>query len=550
VQGTPSLVRRTLVTTAVVFLTAGSLCAQLAVSPAIIELKGYPGGLTTFTLSVSNAGSEPLDCTIGVSAMKILAGGLPVQVDDAPRSCRDWITIEPDSFRLAPREDKRLVGRMRPAKNVAGGYYAVIACQGLPERSADARADRGVAAGIRFSYRNLVPVLLSIPAPQLKAIIEAADPIVTRRQGSRGYDLHIPVRNRGNIHSRLSGTIELRSQAGQVVGRFELAAGRGFILPQHERLFVSHLPVNLPDDIYVTAVRLQAENSGRPMRSAFSFYIQNGEPTVAKIPDAVRDQIRKQSAGFTVSPPQIWLPMQAGARRSQAVELVNLTRETLRLHARVLEWSRAADGQDRVSAEAPSHARSGRALVRLMQPEIELAPLSRRRVPVVVSLPKEATGERYVAIAFDRADMELDASPAGRTRRSSLLRVYAQGTAKTEAAITRFDAVRQPNGAVQFRVTYQNKGNVSIAPEVSFAVLDEGGTALGKIMPSDPAAFVQAGCQGVLSAQWQRVLNPGNYRGRATFRTTRNTPPVTRYSDFVVPAAAAAKDPKPAASEG
>jgi len=112
------------------------------------------------------------------------------------------------------------------------------------------------------------------------------------------------------------------------------------------------------------------------------------------------------------------------------VQLANLTREPLAIRARVLEWYRAPDGKDLVLEADPPHGRSGRELITLREEEIELRPLSRRRVPITISLPPDAEGERYAAVSFDRTDIELEASPEGRARRSVLIGIHAQGTGR------------------------------------------------------------------------------------------------------------------------
>lgn len=536
----PDIQLRVLLLAALVFVlsqvVSTTAFGQLTVSPIIIELRAYPGGLRTFTFSIGNTGKEPLECTIRVSAMTVSGGGLPVEVEDAPRSCKDWITVEPDTFRLAPMEGKRLVCRVRPPRETAGGYYAIISCHGAPQRGGDERtAESGVGAAIKFSHRALVPVLLTIPAAQLRAIIEAGNAIITRGRGANGYTLEIPVRNRGNIHTRMGGTIQIHSEAGQLIDKFELAAGRGFILPQHERLFTGKVPMNLPDGVYVARARLEAEHSGQPMRNAFTFYISDGQPAVAEITDELRAKLEAQSVGFTVVPPQMLVALRPGARRSQAVELINLTKDTIPVRASLMEWHRKPDGQDLISNEKPSHGRSGKASMDLHQYEIELRPLSRRRIPVIVALPKEATGEEYAAVTFDRADVQPDALPGNRVRRSVLFRAYAQGTGTASADITHFEATRKPNGAIDLSVRFHNTGDVSIVPEATFKIADENGKSVGKIKPTLVPPFVQAGCEGVILSEWSRVLDAGNYTAELTFRAARNKPPVTKRTEFVVP---------------
>jgi len=519
-----------------VFSTAAF--AQLTVSPIIIEVTGYPGGLRTFTVSVGNTGQEPLDCTISVSAMAVMGGGMPVEMENAPRSCKDWITVTPETFRLAPKDGRRIVCHVRVPRNTGGGYYAIISCHGAPLRGSDERAaTSGIGAAIQFSHRALVPVLLTIPAPQMQAIIDAAQPLISEAQQGSGYIFELPVRNRGNVHARMTGTVEVRSEAEQLVDRFELEAGRGFILPGHERLFKNRGTVNLPDGVYLMRVRLEAQGSARPMQNAFPFYVKEGQPQVAEITDELRAKLQKQSAGFIVSPAQMLVSLRAGGRRSQAVELINLTRDTVNLQASLMEWYRGADGNDLITDSVAPHGRSGRGAVEIRQPEIALRPMSRRRVPITVSLTKDAVGEQYCALTFDRTDVQLDTSPAGRARRSTMVRIYAQGTGQINGEITGLEATRKPNGAVDLILRFKNTGSIGFTPDVSFRIVDENDMSIGKISPSMAPLFTQAGCEGNISAEWSRVLDPGEYTAEVTFRPSQNKPPLVKRAKFVVPKA-------------
>lgn len=525
--------------------------AQMAITPIIIETRAHAGGVRTFAVSISNTGKQPLECTVRVSAMAVLAGGLPVEVEEAPRSCKDWITVKPAKFTLKLKEGKRLVCQVRVPKKTGGGYYAIISCHGVPQETAGPEAVRpGVGAGIRFTHRVLVPVMLTVPAPRMRAIIEAAKPIINVDKGGRSYTLHLPVRNRGNIHMRMGGTVEVRSEADQLIKKFELAAGRGFILPAHERLFQSKLRVSLPDGAYLAKIRLEAKGAA-PMQNAFGFYIKDGRPTVAELTEELKAALMKQSAGFTVTPVQMLVALPAGGNRTRAVELVNLTRKAIQLRASLVEWYRTPGGRDLASAGKPPHGRSGRDWVKLREKQITLRPRSRQRVPVIVSLPKTAEGEAYAAVTFDRADVQLDASPAGRARRSAMLRLWAQGTGTESAKVTAFEATRRPNGALVLTVRFKNTGSLSIGPEPRFSIEDSDGRTVGKPMPPATPPAVQAGGEGIVSAEWPRVLDPGTYTAQLSLRFSPKMPPITRRTEFVVfvPAEAATRPTtKPAAT--
>ena len=521
---------------ALLLAVCGSAPGQVSISPTILEPKAYPGGLSTFTLSIGNSGDQTLDCTVQVFALEVAGGGLPLAVEDAPRSCKDWLTVEPTQFELKPKGGERLVCRVQPPRGVAGGYYAVISCHAVPRAAREEEAGgEGVRASVTFSHRVMAVVLLTIPAPQLQAVIEAGQPLIREGEGGRGFALDVPVRNRGNIHARMSGTVDVRSEAGQVVQRFDLEAGRGFILPDHERLFQTKGTVNLPDGFYVARISLNAEGFRRPMEKVFPFHVSEGKASFTELTEELRQQIEKRSAGFTVSPLTIGARFRAGARRTEAVELVNLTKDALTLRASLTEWYRSPEGVDLVlEGEAP-HGRSGRELVSLREETIELRPLSRRRVPLTIALAAEAKGERYVAVTFDRADTQLDASPQARARRSVLIGVHAQGTGTPGAEVKDFQAVRKPNGAVGLAVRFRNTGDVLVEPDVTFYIEDKDGNTVGKVSPTVGLPFVQAGGEGIVSAEWTQVLDPGKYAARVSFRYAPDRPPLSQRAEFVVP---------------
>ncbi len=338
--------------------------------------------------------------------------------------------------------------------------------------------------------------------------------------------------------------MEIRSDAKQLLERFELEAGRGFILPENERLFKSRGRMNLPDGLYTAKIRLDVDNSRRPMQNAFPFYVEDGQPVVAELTDEEREQLEQRTAGFAVSTPQVQVELPGGAKRVQGIELVNLTRNTLKVRASPMEWYRTADGQDMVSADVPPHGRSAREFLNLRQSEVQLRPLGRWRLPLMVELPAGATGERYAAVTFDRADVQLDASPRGLARRSATVSILARGTGTREAEVKEFEAKRMPNGALDFVVRFRNKGSVSIDPDATFNLADEDGNPIGKVSPAVRPMPVQAGGEGIVSAQWSRVLDPGRYTAQLTFRFDPNQPPIVQRTELVIPAEGSQDDEK------
>jgi P pilus assembly chaperone PapD len=519
---------------ALALLLQSAASAQLSMSPLIAETRVYPGGLKTFRVSVSNRGKTPLDCEISRHGMRIEGGGMPVMVDDAPRSCKEWLTVTPEKFTLRPGQGQVLICRARATPEASGGYYGIVSCLGVPQEGREGPGDEGTRAAVRFSYRVMCIIMLTVPRGKVEALVEAAEPSVETTEGASGYSFVLPIRNVGNIHTRMTGAVAIRSAAGQKIEEFNLMAGRGFLLPDHERLFRSRGKINLPDGLYRARVELVPIAGGAPMRKEFPFYLRDGTATVAELTAEEETSLLEQSAGFTVTPAELSEVVYPGARRSVGIEVVNLLKEPLTLHLRALEWYRTAAGIDLVAPRKAPHGRSARPMLTLPQQTLVLRPMARRRLPVAIRMPKDAQGEAYAAVAFDRAGAALDTSPVAVARRSALLRITAQGEGRAAAEIDSFTAERRPNGAVRFTLNVRNTGQLGILPDVSIDVVDATAAIVARLTPPPRTNFVQAGTGCTLTADLAQVLDPGPYVARLSCRYSQDLPPLTGRIEFEV----------------
>ena len=510
--------------------------AQMSISPIIIRKTAYPGGLARFHVTISNTGKFPLSCEMGTSAMKVETGGFPVEVKEAPRSCKKWVTLTPRKFTLNPREGKRVLCDLRVPRDAKGGYYAIVYCQGTPiGTEKEVKGEPGVKAGIRFSYRMIAAFLLTIPGRDVKAAIEAGQPFIQKREGTQGYIVKVPVRNRGNIHARLEGVIELKSCSGQLIERILLTAGRGFMIPQHERLFTAKAGINLADGTYITEVNLRIEGSSRHMRSIFPFYIKEGRPTVGEPTDELLAQLKKKSAGFVISCPKIDFQMPPGGRRTKAVEVRNLTDESLRLNCKVREWYRSPEGEDLIVREVPPHGRSAAGMLLISGKDFKILARSKKRVPVTIALPRDASGEYYAVIVFDRPETELENSPEALLRRSLLVQVYSTKKLQQKLKLQDFTAMCKPTGALEFKISCRNTGQVGITPEIGISIKDSNGKEVDKIQPKIHNVFIQAGTERLIQFEWRQVLDPGHYNAELALRFSSDQPPIAQRAEFYVP---------------
>ena len=517
----------------VMALAAPCAHAQFTISPVLVELNVYPGGFETFQIAAGSSSTSTQDCTARLAAMEVAGSGLPVEVEDASRSCRDWISMDADTFVLKPKEGHSVRCTLRVPREAVGGYYAILVLEATPRDVDQVRdAEQGVAAAIRFRHRSLVPILLTVPGPNLHATIDVGKPIMSYGSGGTGYTLQVPLRNRGNMHARVLGSVEMRSEGGLTLERLELSSGRGFLLPGHERLLSNRGVINLTDGAYVAHVRFDVEGSKQPMQDSFSFYIVDGQPHVEQVTDEVRAKLSRQASGFIVTPSFVQVPLRPRGRRTAAVEIVNITNQPVRIAAKPAEWGRAPAGADLVTDEPAAHGRSAREFIQLPNAAVEVAPRSRARFPIVVTLPVAAAGEFYAAVCFDREDLDLDKSPESRMRRSALITIAAQGSAQSAASIQKFTALQNAKGAVEFTVEYNNTGNVNFAADLSVSVMDANNAILGRIRPSEPPPYVQAGGKGLICVNWTQVLDPGSYTGVLSLRFDQNKPALSARAAF------------------
>ena len=121
-----------------------------------------------------------------------------------------------------------------------------------------------------------------------------------------------------------------------------------------------------------------------------------------------------------------------------------------------------------------------------------------------------------------------------------MVSVRAQGTGQAKAEITSFEVTRNAKGAFDLVARFHNTGNASFVPQVTFTIRDETNAIVGKIRAPDLPPFVQAGGEGMVSDEWSRVLESGEYTVELTLRFDPDEPLLVRRAQFTVPAPDAA----------
>ena len=290
---------------------------------------------------------------------------------------------------------------------------------------------------------------------------------------------------------------------------------------------------NLPNGLYVAEINLST-GSGRPMRRKYPFVIKDGVPAVTEITDELRAELAEQSTGFLVIPPQLNISFLPGGKRPQVIELRNLTRDKLPLELMIREWIQESDGSNLVITDKTKQDRSAAEWLQLRYTNLELMPLSIRKIPILVDIPRDASGERYAAITFDRKDIDLDDSPRGCAKRSVLLQVLAQGTGKPSAKVETLTASLKSNGVIELSTQVKNNGNIGFTPEVVFRIIDQFNHEIGRLRATEEQTFIQAGSLGMVAMEWDKILDPGKYKVELNLRFDPNLPVIVEQTNFTI----------------
>lgn len=531
-------------------LWASGAEAALSVSPNILEAEEYPGGMQTFNVSLQNDDQSTLDCSIAVYSMRIMGEGLPTAVEDAPRSCRDWIRPKEPTFVLGPKSGKQVIFDLKCPRETSGGYYAIIAFDGKDSGAANpvsAGDEGGIKASIRFAHRVYVVVMLTVKGGEIQAIVDAGAPVFRNLKDGRSISLEVPVRNRGNIHTRIVGNAEIRSKDGQVLSSSRLASGKGFLLPMHERLLMTEEPLNLTDGIYQAIVALQREDVQTPMTTAFPFEIRNGAPVIINSATSSGEST-DVPPGFILKPPTLNMTVNAGATQRLPLEIINLTKQNLPVRLEVLEWNREADVQDLVSRTPAAHGHSGVPLLKVEPAQFALPPLGKRRVLVSAAGNANLKGDVYAAITGFRNDVKLSETDKALARRSSLVLVKSSQPTLITGEITDLSVPRKDASGLIFEAVVANMGDVGFNPDATLSLRDARGALVDKVTdPENANIMIQAGGSRRHLFTWTRILPPGEYVTEFSVRIDPNAPALSRKGGFrltednkIVPVATAA----------
>jgi len=178
---------------------AGSYIA-LDIKPENLEMKIPPKGFRAVTFSFRNDERDTVEVKAYLKDIEYDEGGYLVLLDSSEtgRSSREWISLEPQEFTIAPEKRERVKLTLQAPPQGEGGYYACVVFDALLKGSKEGA----------ISTPFQIPVFLSVP-PDLDKKGEIVDLQIEASAGKpallTGY-----FQNTGNIHLKPKGKISLK----------------------------------------------------------------------------------------------------------------------------------------------------------------------------------------------------------------------------------------------------------------------------------------------------------------------------------------------------
>lgn len=184
-------------------LGAAPAAGQFAVQPVIVELRPGPGGAVE-VIGVLNESDEPLQLRIYGSDYDQPAEGGHVfmELGAHERSCADRLEFFPDNLVLEPRGAGEIRIRMEPGSETC---WSLVFVQSV------SRAATGIRVAQRIGVKVYGIPTQAVTAGEIREVTVVSD-------GGSGRRVELAFANMGGAPVRPQGEVEIRSEAGEVVG--------------------------------------------------------------------------------------------------------------------------------------------------------------------------------------------------------------------------------------------------------------------------------------------------------------------------------------------
>ncbi len=177
-----------------------STSLAMDIKPENVEFKTPPGGFRVATFNLRNDERDTISITAYVKDLEYDSEGAILVLDSSEtgRSCRGWISLEPERFAVPPGRSNQVKFTLRVPSGSEGGYYACVVFDALLK----GKKEESITTPFE------IPVIMSVP-PKLDLKGEVSDLEVSASAG-KAAAFTAYFKNTGNIHIKPKGIISLQ----------------------------------------------------------------------------------------------------------------------------------------------------------------------------------------------------------------------------------------------------------------------------------------------------------------------------------------------------
>jgi hypothetical protein len=433
---------RPIAVTALLLALAAAAAANVQLMPPVHHVECLRGRSTSVEFTLTNTGDEPEMARFAAYDLDMLPDGAPFPADSGAydHGCSRWLTVEPAEQVIPPHEQIKVTVTIDVPQDAAGGYYAMFkgffGATGIDVQDSGGKMQDG---GIQIASQAAGFIMLTVPSGRIRAEI-ATDTLIVLPSGEQkvdevvdhdlltladqdqGWKVVLPIRNTGQVHAQVNGSVSFWTEAGQRLASEPLLAGKGYVLPDRTRNFLAYGKQSLKDGYYMIRLQLSMDD-GRRISNQFPFAVIEGDVHPGELTEELASLLKSATPGFRIRQSFQQRTLAPGGKTFLAARLQSTSEDTLRLRARVLDWTIGEDGVPVFAPESLDHGRSCRDWIALDSEEVVLYPRRGRSLKMMVQAPEEFEGEYYACLVFDRMDTKPTLAPEllqGRTQLISL----------------------------------------------------------------------------------------------------------------------------------
>jgi P pilus assembly chaperone PapD len=234
----------------VFFCAAPNVYGQIffGITPIRAEHSGNPGKSITDIFYVRNNASAPIRLRAYCENWRILEDGTPdfIGAETTSYSCKDWIKVNPQDFRLMPNEIKTVRYTVTIPSNAQGaGYHAAVSFESVPD-------EKTPRAGSRMLLSGKIAAAVYVKVGKVPIDGDVVDIKLARKDNSQAMVL--VMKNTGKTHFRTKGRIEVFDSEKKKI--MDLEVPDEVVLPESEREVVCPLSKALEPGTYWAVCRL------------------------------------------------------------------------------------------------------------------------------------------------------------------------------------------------------------------------------------------------------------------------------------------------------